>query len=146
MRIIISSFFLITLIFIITIQVNAEADMSKVKIVYGISEIYSREDMDEAITIIKEVFKKWEGCELHSIRYTDDDYCNTEENIKWMNELAKARGFDGDFTQCIGFFSDFHSPKYDNQTTFNTDSEYTNWSWYLARKDSGNWHLITFGY
>lgn len=127
--------------------VEAAGDISKVKIVYGMSEIYSREDMDSAIAIIKEKFSKWDGCELHSIRYTDDDYCNTDKNINWMNELAESRGYVPNFTQCIAFFSSFHSPKSEeNNTTFETDSEYEDWSWYLARTDGGEWKLITFGY
>ena len=126
---------------------EAAGDTSKVRIVYGVSEIYSREDMDSAIVIIKEIFSKWDGCELHSIRYTDDDYCNTKKNIDWMNELAAGHGYEPNFTQCIAFFSNFHSPKSDdNSTTFETDSDYEDWSWYLARTDDGEWKLITFGY
>ena len=127
--------------------IEAAGNISKVKIVYGVSEIYSREDMDAAITIIKDMFSKWDGCELHSIRYTDDDYCNNKKNIAWMNELAEGQGYKPNFTQCIAFFSNFHSPRYEGQeTTFNTDSEYEDWSWYLARKDGGAWRLIIFGY
>ena len=128
-------------------QAEMSGDVSKARIVYGTSNIYSREDMNTAISIIKEQFIKWDGCELHSIRYTDDDYCNTEDNIKWMNELAESRGCEPTFTQCIAFFSDFHSPTdAKNKTAFNVDSEYTNWTWYLARTDNGEWHLMSFGY
>ena len=138
--------FTITIIFCCSLT-EAAGDISKVMIVYGVSEIYSREDMDSAIAIIKEKFSKWDDCELHSIRYTDDDYCNTKENIDWMNELAESRGYESNFNQCIAFFSNFHSPKSeDNITAFEIDSEYEDWSWYLARTDGGEWKLITFGY
>ena len=127
---------------------EAAGDISKVRIDYGVSEIYTQEDMDSAIEIIKEKFSRWDGCELHSIRYTDDDYCNTKENINWMNDLAASQGYEPNFTQCIAFFSSFHSPKSseDNKTAFNIDSEYEDWSWYLARSDGGEWKLMTFGY
>ena len=126
---------------------EASGDVSKVKIVYGYSEIFTHEDMDFAINIIKEHFSKWDGCELHSIRYTDDDYCNTEANINWMNELAESRGYEDNFTQCIAFFSNFHSPKdTSTKTSLNINSEYTDWTWYLARVDGGEWKLMTFGY
>ena len=143
---------IVAILFTITITfccnlTEAAGDISKVRIVYGVSEIYSREDMDSAIAIIKEMFIRWDGCELHSIRYTDDDYCNTKKNIDWMNELAESRGYMPNFTQCIAFFSNFHSPKTDyNSTTFETDSEYEDWSWYLARTNGSEWKLITFGY
>lgn len=115
------------------------------RIDYGHSEIFSREDMDSAITIIKENFQRWE-CEIHSIRYTDDEYCNTEENIKWMNELAEGRNIDIKFDECIAFFSDFHSPRNNNNVTLESDIEYKNWTWYFARSNKGQWHLMTFGY
>ena len=138
---------LIALLICFENPVKAEGDVSQVKIVYGNSKIYSYKDITSAIIIIKDMFRKWDGCKLNSIRYTDDDYCNTEENIKWMNELAKGQGYEPNFTQCIAFFSDFHSPsEANNKTTFNSDQEYKNWSWYLARKDNGEWKLMTFGY
>lgn len=113
---------------------------------YGSSEIYTREDMDSAIKLITETFNTWKGCELHSIRYTSDD-CNSEENIEWMNDLAKGQGLDVVFTQCIEFRSDYHSPADPKQAdAWNPDEEYTNWGWWLAREGGGEWHLMTFGY
>ena len=126
---------------------KASGNISKARIDYGYSEIFTRKDMDSAIAIIKSYFAKWDGCELHSIRYTDDDYCNTEANIKWMNELAEGRGYEENFTQCIAFFSNFHSPTDVNaKTSLNIDIEYSDWSWYLARVENGDWVLMTFGY
>ena len=45
---------------------------------YGSSEIYSREDMNDAIALIKDKFYSWEGCKLYSIYYTDDGFCQRE--------------------------------------------------------------------
>ena len=45
---------------------------------YGSSEIYSREDMNDAIALIKDKFYSWEGCKLYSIYYTDDSFCQRE--------------------------------------------------------------------
>lgn len=108
---------------------------------YGKSSIYSQADMDAAIELIQNEFATWEGCELHSIRYLSDD-CNTEENISWMNDLGDG---DTEFTQCILFISDFHSPK-KGGGAWNPDSEYTGWQWWLARTGNGNWQLMTWGY
>ena len=107
---------------------------------YGSSEIYTKEDMDEAIELIREQFKSFEGCELHSIRYGSDD-CNSEENIKWMNEHEEGQNF----TQCIMFYSDFHSPV-EGGDGWEPDYEYKDWNWYLARTDGGEWHLLDWGY
>ena len=63
--------------------------ISEVKIDYGNSALYSEEDMNAAILLIKDTFNAWEGCELHSITYVSDDECNSE-NISLMNELSAA--------------------------------------------------------
>ena len=122
-----------------------QAKMSDVAINYGSSSIYSKEDMDAAITAIKSAFKDFEGCELHSISYSSDDQCNTSANIAWMNELEAANDHKETFDQCIMFTSDFHSPK-KGGGAWNPDSEYTGWQWWLARSDGSKWKLMTWGY
>ena len=113
----------------------------KINIDYGNSDIYSKADMDAAIELIENEFATWDGCELHSIRYASDE-CNREENIEWMNDLGDETT---EFTQCIEFVSDFHSPK-TGGGAWEADSEYTNWQWWLARTDNGEWNLMTWGY
>ncbi len=118
-----------------------------VKIDYGNSEIYTKQDMDEAIKLIENKFNTWKGCELHSISYTSDEKCNTPDNIAWMESLAKANDIPGDFTQCIMFESDYHSPKNaEDAGGWNPDYEYTDWEWWLARSENGEWKLLTWGY
>lgn len=118
--------------------------ISEVKIDFGNSKIYSEDDMNAAIELIKNEFSRWEGCELHSISYSSDDECNSK-NIAWMNDLAPAHDLASDFTQCIMFKSDFHSPK-NGGGAWNADAEYTGWQWWLARSEDGNWELLTWGY
>lgn len=112
----------------------------EVKVDYGSSSVYSKEDMDKAITAIKKEFATWNGCELHSISYAGDS-CVTDENIKWMNDLVKNK----DYTQCIEFKSSFHAPK-NGGGAWEADKEYENYEWWLARKDGGEWDLLTWGY
>ncbi len=116
----------------------------EVEIDYGSSELYTTEEMDEAIALILEEFNTWEGCEMHSIRYFSDE-CNSGEFVAWMNELAEAREPGTTFTQCIAFRSDFHSPV-EAYGSWEADQEYTNWEWWLAREDGGSWQLMTWGY
>ena len=49
-------------------------DTSKVEIDYGASSIYSKEEIDSAIEIIKKQFALFEGCELHRLSYMTDNY------------------------------------------------------------------------
>ena len=112
---------------------------------YGSSDLYSKEEMDAAITAIRAEFDTWDGCELHTLRYAGDESAS-QENLDWMNELRK----DGDaFTQCIEFLSDFHSPKDEAASSalgLEADREYQDWQWWLARSEDGDWQLMTWGY
>ncbi len=117
---------------------------TEVEIDYGTSSIYTQDDMDAAIELIQEVFHTWDGCELHSISYAGDDKCS-KSNIAWMNALEEANDAKETFTQCMMFKSNFHSPK-NGGGAWNADEEYTDWQWWLARSDSGQWKLMTWGY
>ena len=117
---------------------------AEVSIDYGDSTIYTKEDMDAAIAMIRKEFDTWDGCELHSISYGSDDACSAE-NIRWMNELEAANDAQETFSQCILFKSDFHSPK-NGGGAWNADQEYTDWQWWLARSEGGAWKLMTWGY
>lgn len=113
------------------------------KIDFGSSLIYTEEDMRDAVGRIKQQFALMDGCVLHSLSYSSDD-CNSAENIAWMNDLRGSDDGDAEFTQCIMFESSFRSPK-NGGGAWDADEEYT-WSWWLARSDGGNWHLMTWGY
>jgi hypothetical protein len=105
---------------------------------YGTSDIYSKEDMEAAIALIKDEFYSWEGCKLYSIYYTDDSFCQKE--LDYVNTLAD----DGViYTECIVFRTHFRSPIFGGGA-WNANSDY-DWSWYLARTDSGDWDLLTWG-
>ena len=119
---------------------------NKVAIDYGSSSLYTREDMDAAISQIMKEFNTWKGCELHSIRYASDEKCNSE-NLAWLNRTQAARDAKELFTQVISFVSDFHSPKKNTaMTAWNEDYEYTDWQWWLGRSDGGKWKLVDWGY
>ena len=72
---------LITIVLIFTV-----INLWPASIDYGSSEIYSREDMDEAIAQIKDQFYSWKGCKLYSIYYTDDSFCQRE--LDYVNTLT----------------------------------------------------------
>ena len=115
-----------------------------VKIDYSASSIYSEEDMNAAVEIIKKEFNTWQGCKLHSLSYVSDEACNNADNIAWMNDLEEANDAEEVFTQCIMFKSTFRSPK-NGGGAWNANEEYT-WSWWLARSEGGEWKLMTWGY
>ena len=117
-----------------------QVEPADVTVDYGASTLYTRDEMNAAISLIRDEFSTWEGCELHSISYTGDA-CNSAENIKWVNEIKPGKHY----TQCIEFLSDFHSPV-EGGDAWEPDQEYTDWQWWLARTDSGDWALVSWGY
>ena len=46
----------------------------------GASSVYSKEELDSAIEIIKKQFASFEGCELHSLSYMPDEECNNPDH------------------------------------------------------------------
>ena len=109
----------------------------------GKRKVYSKEEIDSAIEIIKKQFASFEGCELHSLSYMPDEECNNADNIEWMNDLRTDDNKEA-FTQCIAFESSFRSPK-KGGGAWEANEEYT-WSWWLARSEGGEWNLMTWGY
>lgn len=105
---------------------------------YGTSAVYSHQDMNEAIDLIKEKFDSWDGCKLYSISYAGDDFC--ERELEYCNTLAD----DGVmYDECIVFRMRFRSPIFGGGA-WNPNFEY-DWSWYLARTQNREWELLTWG-
>ena len=68
-------------------------DTSKVEIDYGASSVYSKEEIDSAIEIIKKQFASFEGCELHSLSYMPDEECNNaDKDACFANGFTKIAG------------------------------------------------------
>ena len=122
---------------------NKAAEKPDVTIDYGESELYTNEELDDAIAVIEEKFSTWEGCELHSLTYGGDAACS-DENIEWLNGLEMKEQTEP-FTQCILFSSSFHSPV-EQRDAWDADTEYEGWQWWLGRSDGGAWELVTCGY
>lgn len=113
-------------------------NMWPASVYYGTSEMYSQQDMEDAIYIIKQKFDTWDGCKLYSISYTNDTLCKSE--LDYCNSLA-PKGVV--YTECIVFRSYFRSPIFGGDA-WNPNFKY-DWSWYLARTEGGNWELLTWG-
>lgn len=113
-------------------------DLWPASIDYGTSDIYSCQDMDEAIDLINEEFYSWDGCKLYSINYAGDNFCQRE--LEYCNTLAKE---GVTYDECIVFRMQFRSPIFGGGA-WNANFRY-DWSWYLARTEDGTWELLTWG-
>ena len=113
----------------------------EVTVDYGTSDIYTEDELKDAVVQIKCKFAFWGDIDLKSIRYAGDEAV-TEDNLKWMNEINP----DANYAQVVGFLMDFHTPDDVGEMTFNADFDYTDFGWWLARTDDGGWEIVTFGY
>lgn len=112
----------------------------EVSIDYGTSEIYTEEELKEAIIQIKCHFAFWGNVDLKSLRYAGDEIV-TDEKLKWLNEINP----DGEYTQAAKFLMAFHTPKEIGELIFNPDADYNNYHWWLARTAHSGWEIVTFG-
>jgi D-alanyl-D-alanine carboxypeptidase len=113
----------------------------EVEIDLGNSALYTEDELYDAILAIKCRFASMAGCELHTIRYAGDE-ANSEENLKWLNSIAEGM----EYTQAAEFLTDFHSPVEDSPYTWEPDTEYYDYQWWLARPADGDWEIVSFGY
>ena len=113
----------------------------EVSVDYGTSDIYTQDELKDAVIQIKCKFAFWGDIDLKSIRYAGDEAV-TDESLKWMNDLAP----DANYTQVVEFLMDFHTPAEIGELTLNADSDYTDYGWWLARTADGGWEIVTFGY
>ena len=108
------------------------------------SELFSEEELDEAVGLILAEFDGWpEGCELHYLVYAGDEAC-TPENLTWLSSLNSG---DRRYAECAEFLSEFRSPEDpESAGAFEPDMIYSDWQWWLAREEGGDWELLTWGY
>lgn len=134
--------FLILALVVLTCSLTGCGEVLNVKINYGSSNRYSKDDINKAIKVIKKDFKSdFKGSKLHSIEFLSDDFCSSDILNK-INSSDKAK--NGPFTECILFSSSFHSPK--KSGDLEPNYEYTDWLWLLARPENGEWVLLDYGY
>lgn len=121
------------------------SDDAGVEINLGSSDIYDEQVRQDAVQVIREEIAKWEGCELHKVTYMGDESAS-EENLAWMNDIGHATG-TGPYVEVIGFTADYHTPKEGEFAgAWEPDTEMTDWQFWLARPEGGDWEIVTNGY
>lgn len=113
---------------------------TEVSIDYGKSVLYTKAELDEVFTRIKCQFASWKGVELHALRYAGDT-CNNDANLAWINSLSEG----SNFSRIIEVFSDFHTSK-EGYGTLEPDQHYSDFQWWLACGEDGDWDIVSFGY
>ena len=110
--------------------------VSKVKVQEVESSIYSQDDINQAIEVIKKDFKsEWKGCTLQEIYYAGDDYSKGYED--WANR--------NNADDVIVLLSTFKTGAFAGEG-LNKNSTYPRYKWILVRSDDGQWECVDNGY
>lgn len=126
--------FLIVYLCIILVACNS-GKVKNVEVIIGSSEKFSEAEIEEAVTLVKQKFKDFEGCDLTKLWYD-------EERSDWY--VANI-GADAENTMVL--FSNFKTSKHAINGGFNPDSNYTDWMWILKRASKANkWEIVDWGY
>ena len=125
------------------------ATASEVTIELGASSLYTQEELNTAILLIRDKLATFAGCELHSIRYAGDD-ANNEENLEWLNSLREVRSNippedEGkQYVQVADFLCDFS--RRGRSIRLGTRHGIQGYQWWLGRLEDGRWEIISWGY
>lgn len=103
------------------------------------SDLYTEEDIGRAVDAVEAEAANWQGIELIGLSYAGDACC-TEENLQWLSGLA-----DKEYTQVLEFLADIHTTP-DCLGSLEPDTDYSDYQFWLARTDGGEWELVTYGY
>lgn len=101
------------------------------------SNIYSNQEIDDAINEIKQYFQvEFSGCTLTTITYAGD--AEAQEWVDW------ARQNNAD--EVIVLTSSFDVDASGGDGSLNPNSTYNNWLWILVRDNGGKWRHADHGY
>jgi len=110
-----------------------------VKVDYGTSNDFTKEELEEAAVKVMCEFATWKGCTLYNMSYAGDEN-NTKENIQWLNSHADGK----DYKAAVLFKTDFTTSK-DVQGAWEPSHDYMGFGWWLGKTDDG-WDLVDWGY
>lgn len=120
----------------------------KVNIDYGDSEIYTKNDIDEAIKVINTLDPSSFDVSLNNYVYMGDERATEESIIEYANDLGHAKNLIGEnetFTQVLILTCTYKTGKKGNAGQ-PPNKTYNDWQIYLARlsRDS-DWVFLTWG-
>lgn len=128
---------IIACMLLVLLTAGCRGNVSDVKVLEYKSDIYSEEEIEEAIEVVKKYFRsEFSGCTLTEITYAGDDKISSYEDRATRN--------DGD--EVIVLISSFDVDASGGDGSLNPNSTYSNWSWILVRKNGENWQHVDHGY
>ena len=101
------------------------------------SKIYSDEDIESAIKVIKDEFALfWKGCTLRDINYAGDDMQSAGDDQKKHHNADEA----------IVLISSFDVGPEGGDGSLSPNRTYEGYNWILVRNKGGQWKHVDHGY
>lgn len=112
-------------------------DVSQVQMVTGQSEIFTQHEIEEAMEVAMDYFRKeFDGCTMSKIEYNEEKSAGAAS--QWAQQYGAEEG--------IVLYSSFDVDASGGDGSLNPNSTYTKWQWVLTRDAGGEWVLRTWGY
>ena len=125
------------LFFLVWNHSDKGGDISKVKRTVAASEVYSEQDINNAMDTVVDFFQdEFKGCTLTDLWY--------EESVSVPASDEWARQYDAD--ESIVLLSNYDVDSSGGDGSLNPNDTYKNWQWILVRDKGGEWELKTWGY
>ena len=129
---------MLVLILCVLLLAGCGGDVSNVERSMSVSDLYSEEEICDAMDIAEAHFQKeFEGCRLKNLRYEESDQILAEQ-AGWARQYAED--------EAIVLLSDFSVSRFGADASLNPNENYINWKWVLTRSVGGEWTLRTWGY
>lgn len=124
-----------TLMFVLT---GCPGNVENVVIDYGDSKLYTTEEINKAVGLVKEEFKTLDGCTLYTLSYAGDEWSEREKNCRNSGQEETK------YVLCIVLNSSFYSPR-KGGGGWDANTEYT-WNWIIGKETDGEWKILGYGY
>lgn len=106
----------------------------KVRTIY--SDIYTKDEIQEAVDVIKKEFsKEWKGCTLKEIYYDGDDKALF---------TSYAKQYQGD--EALVLKTNFHTNYFSWKIGLNSNCDYEDYQWIFVRNKNEKWKHVDGGY
>ncbi len=126
----------LSLIIILTLSACG-GDVKNTKITEYSSDIYTEKEINDAINVTIDYFKKeFSGCSLTQITYKGDEY------IEDYQDWASRNNAD----EVIVLVSEFTVDASGGDGSLNPNSTYIGWNWILTRNNGEKWRHVDHGY
>ena len=127
---------MLALVFVLGLTA-CSGNVKKAQVTSFSSEVYSTEEIQDAIDVTMDYFKKkFSGCTLTEITYYGDDKLSDYQDFAQRNNADEV----------IVLVSSFDVGPSGGDGSLNPNDTYRNWKWILVRNDGGEWLHVDHGY